>query len=164
MIRIRDANIDDLPRIRNLASEIWPVAYGKILSTSQLAYMLEMMYSISSLTDQMQRLGHTFLLMTDDELPVGFASFSRHENENVFHLNKIYVLPGYQGKNLGKQLLNHVIESIKKEDASALQLNVNRHNKALHFYEKQGFKIIGKEDIDIGGGYFMNDYVMELKL
>jgi ribosomal protein S18 acetylase RimI-like enzyme len=43
-------------------------------------------------------------------------------------------------------------------------VNVNRHNKALHFYEKYGFKIIREEDIDIGEGYFMNDYVMELKL
>jgi ribosomal protein S18 acetylase RimI-like enzyme len=41
---------------------------------------------------------------------------------------------------------------------------VNRHNRALHFYEKQGFKIIREEDIDIGSGYFMNDYVMELTI
>ena len=61
-------------------------------------------------------------------------------------------------------MLDHVIATVKNLGASALQLNVNRHNKALHFYEKQGFKIIRKEDIDIGSGYFMNDYVLELKL
>jgi ribosomal protein S18 acetylase RimI-like enzyme len=61
------------------------------------------------------------------------------------------------------KLLYHIIGEIKKTGATSLQLNVNRHNKALHFYEKQGFKIIRKEDINIGSGYFMNDYVMELK-
>jgi hypothetical protein len=41
---------------------------------------------------------------------------------------------------------------------------VNRYNKAKGFYEKLGFKVIGKEDIDIGNGYLMNDYVMQLEI
>ena len=61
-------------------------------------------------------------------------------------------------------MLDYIIEEIKKSGAKALQLNVNRYNSAVHFYEKQGFKIIREEDIDIGEGFFMNDYVMELKL
>ena len=68
-----------------------------------------------------------------------------------------------KGKISANKFLNYVITEIKKTGATSLQLNVNRHNKALHFYEKQGFKIIREEDIDIGEGYFMNDYVMELK-
>ena len=43
-----------------------------------------------------------------------------------------------------------------------LELNVNRYNKARFFYLKQGFIMIGEEDIEIGEGYFMNDYIMEL--
>ena len=42
-----------------------------------------------------------------------------------------------------------------------LELNVNRHNDAFHFYTKLGFSISKEEDNDIGEGYFMNDYVME---
>jgi ribosomal protein S18 acetylase RimI-like enzyme len=74
------------------------------------------------------------------------------------------VHPDQQGKKLGKKMLDYIIEHIKNAGAKALQLNVNRHNKALYFYEKQGFKMIRSEDIDIGSGYFMNDYVMELKV
>jgi ribosomal protein S18 acetylase RimI-like enzyme len=43
-------------------------------------------------------------------------------------------------------------------------LNVNRNNKALGFYQKFGFVILREEDIDIGNGYFMNDYIMVCKL
>ena len=50
------------------------------------------------------------------------------------------------------------------ENARSLLLNVNRHNKAISFYKKYGFDIIAEEDIDIGNGYYMNDYVMEKKL
>jgi ribosomal protein S18 acetylase RimI-like enzyme len=163
MIKIKPAGIQDLPVIRNLAYEIWPLAYEKILGKAQLDYMLTKIYSASSLEHQMNVLEHHFILVFEDKNPIGFAAFSSHINPFIYHLNKIYVLPGQQGKNVGKQILDYVIAEIKKTGATSLQLNVNRHNRALHFYEKQGFKIIREEDIDIGEGYFMNDYVMELK-
>ncbi len=163
MIKIRPAQITDLPTIHRLAHEIWPSAYLEILGEAQLNYMLEKMYSLPSLEHQLSVLNHHFILATENEIPVGFASYSPHENKDSYHLNKIYVLPNQQGKNIGKQMLNYVISEIKKTCASSLQLNVNRYNKALQFYQKLGFKIIRKEDNDIGSGYFMNDYVLELQ-
>jgi ribosomal protein S18 acetylase RimI-like enzyme len=165
MISIRKAEPEDLTTIHDLAYEIWPAAYLEILGQAQLDYMLEKMYSLPSLEHQYNILKHHFILITDDDVPVGFSSFSSHDNDaSVYHLNKIYVHPDQQGKKLGKKMLDYIIEHIKNAGAKALQLNVNRHNKALYFYEKQGFKMIRSEDIDIGSGYFMNDYVMELKV
>lgn len=164
MIDIKPAEKKDLEIINRLAYEIWPFAYGEILSTEQLKYMLEKFYSIPSLQHQQKSLKHEFIIVFENEVPIGFASFSAQaDNLSIYHLNKIYVLPKRQGKNVGKQLLDYVISSAKNNGAISLQLNVNRNNKALQFYEKQGFIVIGKEDIDIGEGYFMNDYVMELK-
>lgn len=164
MIQIRTVHIKDLTTIHDLAHQIWPSAYLEILGQEQLDYMLEKIYSIPSLEHQLSVLKHQFIMVLENEISIGFASFSAHKNSTIFHLNKIYVLPQQQGKNIGKQILNFVISQIKKTGATALQLNVNRHNKALHFYEKQGFKIIREEDIDIGSGYFMNDFVMQLNL
>ena len=45
-----------------------------------------------------------------------------------------------------------------------LQLTVNRNNKSLSFYQKLGFKIIGEQNLDIGSGYFMDDYIMEREI
>ncbi len=96
-------------------------------------------------------------------MPIGFASFSPKEEEiSVFHLYKIYVPPRQQGTGTGKMLLDYVINAIKKRGATALTLNVNRYNKARYFYEKRGFTIAHEVDIDIGEGYFMNDYIMKL--
>ena len=163
MIEIKPAKVEDLVTIHQLAHETWPSAYLEILGQQQLDYMLDKIYSLSSLQHQATVLHHQFIILFENGVPAGFASYSSHEDSSVYHLNKIYVLPSSQGKNLGKKLLNHVIIQIKKTGSASLQLNVNRYNKALHFYEKQGFKIIREEDIDIGSGYFMNDYVMELK-
>ena len=55
-------------------------------------------------------------------------------------------------------------EEIKKQKASSLFLQVNRYNKSKTFYEKLGFTEVAFINLDIGNGYFMNDYVMEKKL
>ena len=165
MYNIIHATNNHIEVIQALAHEIWPKAYGAILSEAQLEYMLKLFYSHASLQDQIETRHHTFILIKDENHFVGFASFCPHvENKAIFHLNKIYVLPSEQGKHAGKQMLDYVIEQIKKENGTSLQLNVNRHNKAFHFYEKQGFTILREEDIDIGEGYWMNDWVMERKL
>ena len=163
MTKIIKASPDDLRIIQDLAKKIWPFAYGEILSVDQLEYMLGKFYSIDSLTAQMKKLHHEFYLALNGANPVGFISVGKSQNDpSIFVLHKIYVLPKFQGKNIGKSLLNFAIEKTKTDGGLALELNVNRYNKALHFYEKNGFEVILEEDIDIGNGFFMNDYRMQL--
>jgi GNAT superfamily N-acetyltransferase len=165
MKSIRQAGIEDVPIIRDLARMIWPEAYGTILSPEQLSYMLDRFYSIPSLEIQIKDYHHNFILVLKNNKPVGFASFSpKPPDMNIIRLHKIYILPQEQGNGTGKFLLQNVIEGAKLLGGRKLELNVNRNNKARIFYEKQGFFITGEEDIDIGNGYFMNDYIMELWL
>ncbi|MBN8859971.1 MAG: GNAT family N-acetyltransferase [Sphingobacteriales bacterium] len=165
MITLHEGNIKDILLIRALTFKIWPETYGAILSREQMDYMLEMMYSPSSLEKQMLEQGHNFIIAYENDRAIGFASYACKENNSAaYKLHKIYVLPNLQGKGVGKKLIDHIIRSILPLGAKTLELNVNRYNTARTFYEKQGFEIIKTEDIAIGNGYFMNDYVMEKKL
>ncbi len=161
---IRTANLQDIPVIQQLAHQIWPVTYGNLMSADRLQYMLQLIYSVEALQQQMEQLGHTFLLATIAGEPVGFASYSVTATKNVYKLQKIYINTSIQGKGIGRSLINEVVGRIKPLQAVALVLNVKRDNPARTFYEKLGFVITKEEDIDIGNGYFMNDYVMEKKL
>jgi GNAT superfamily N-acetyltransferase len=161
-ILIREANASDIPLINRLAHVIWPFTYKEILSAAQLDYMLELIYGEASLKKQFNE-GHKFLILEENNEPVAFADYNLLK-EAVYKLNKIYVLQSQQGKGIGKLLIEDVIERVKAKHATALLLNVNRHNKARQFYERLGFTVISEEDIDIGEGYFMNDYIMRLDL
>ena len=66
--------------------------------------------------------------------------------------------------NVGRSLLECVLEEVGIEGGKKLQLNVNRNNKAISFYEKLGFTIIGEENVDIGNGVIQEDYVMEKEI
>lgn len=159
MYKIRNATTEDISLIRELTFQVWPQTYAAILSKEQITYMLEMMYSEASLIKQMED-GCRFIIASENEEPVGFASFQQTE-PGVFKLHKIYVLTSQQGKGTGKFIIDHIINEIKSQNAKALQLQVNRYNKAIDFYLKSGFRIVKEIDLEIGEGYFMNDYVME---
>ena len=79
-------------------------------------------------------------------------------------IHKIYVKPNFQKKGVGRALLNHSIDIAFDLDQSSLHLNVNRFNDAVGFYKHLGFKTLKEENIDIGKGFLMEDFVMELNL
>jgi ribosomal protein S18 acetylase RimI-like enzyme len=107
--------------------------------------------------------GHHFIVAEENKAVIGFASFNLIK-PLTFKLQKLYVLPSEQKSGAGRLLLDAVIERIKVKGAQKLQLNVNRHNKAISFYEKMGFSIVQEDDINIGHEFYMNDYVMEKNL
>lgn len=163
-MRIFQADKNQLHIVRDLAYKIWPDAYGEILSEAQLDYMLENFYAIPALETQMEN-HHVFLLAEENGIFYGFAAYEVNCNTTgKTKLHKIYVLPETQGRGLGKLLLNEVETAAKQAGNSHLFLNVNRYNIAQEFYKRLGFEIVHEEDIEIGNGYLMEDFVMEKSL
>lgn len=165
MFTIRKATTADCTLIQKLAQQTFPVTYRGILSPEQINYMMEWMYSLDNIRKQMEEEGHIYLLAYKEREAAGYVSVQPQE-ENVFHLQKIYVLPYYQGAHCGSFLFREAIKYIKETHPSPCQveLNVNRHNKALHFYEHMGMKKLREGDFPIGNGYYMNDYIMGLEI
>jgi diamine N-acetyltransferase len=163
MLTVTKATTADIPLVRQLTFAIWPQTYSHMISQQQIDYMLEQMYNPTTLQKQMEEDECKFIIVYDDAEPVAFASYNETEPQ-LWKLNKIYILPSQQGKGTGKFIIHYIVDEIKQKAAKALQLQVNRENKAKDFYENLGFEIIKTADFDIGNGYFMNDYVMELKL
>lgn len=156
----RKAGIRDINSIMELAVATWYPSYGNILSKNQIDYMLDLFYSPAALTSQMQS-GHYFLVLSDNGKDIGFASFEPHYNkEGATKIHKLYVLPQQQGSGGGRLLMSAIESHAAANGDKAITLNVNRFNKALNFYLKSGFEITGVEDIDIGHGYLMEDYIM----
>ena len=174
MFSLKKVAEESIPTIQALAEKTWSIAYASILPPAQMSYMLEMFYSTNALIKQMQQ-GHQFILVADEEKAHGFASYSTkdlmirkevaiHKPANHYRLHKLYISPDQQGKGLGQLAINFIVADIKANGGTEIELNVNRSNKAIGFYSKYGFQILRHEDNDIGNGYFMNDYVMQLSL
>lgn len=154
----------DLGDISQLASIIWPPAFKEILTAEQSKFMLEWMYNLNTLENQIDN-GHLFFLMKDNQQNIGFVGLQPDFPEKgKLRIHKIYLSPECQGKKYGAWMMNQVEEQAQNMSLNYLHLNVNRQNKATDFYKKGGFEILYSEDIEIGNGYFMNDFVMQKKL
>ena len=164
MLSIRRASENDCELIRRLAGEVFPATYRDILTPAQLDYMMEWMYSAKSLSEQF-RAGHVWFIASSDGEPCGYVSVER-QGDDLFHLQKIYVLPRFQGLGAGAFLFRHAVEHIRSVHPApcTMELNVNRSNPALHFYERMGMRRLREGDFPIGDGYYMNDYIMGLEI
>ena len=165
MFTIRKATSADCGLIHKLAWQIFPETYKEILSKEQIEYMMEWMYSLESIRQQMEEEGHVYLIACEECEAAGYVSVQQ-QGKDLFHLQKIYVLPYYQGAHCGSFLFSEAVKYIRDVHPAPciMELNVNRNNKAVGFYEHMGMKKSREGDFPIGNGYYMNDNIMQLKI
>ncbi|MBQ0080444.1 MAG: GNAT family N-acetyltransferase [Alistipes sp.] len=162
-VAIRRASLKDIPLIREMASVVFVATYRSILSSQQLQYMMEWMYSFESLRSQMSS-GHVFFIAPEK----GYVSLREDNSRDgmpCFHLEKLYVMPEIQHHGVGRALFLKALDYVRSQAPRAvMELNVNRNNSARAFYERMGMRIIRSGDFPIGNGFFMNDYIMGFEI
>lgn len=164
MISIRKATPNDILQIRSLAEVVFPATYTPLLPEGQVEYMMQWMYSEESLRRQMAE-GHTYYIAFFEETPCGYLSVEQ-QAESLFHLQKIYILPAFQGRGIGERLFQQAVAHARQRGIlpATLELNVNRENRAVGFYQRMGMRRARTVDVEIGEGFYMNDYIMALEI
>lgn len=164
------AGEDELVQIHDMAEVVFRHTYRDILSPEQMEYMMEWMYSLPNLHKQLKE-GHVYHVAYDGQRPCGYVSVQPDgiddEEVPVYHLHKIYVLPSEQGNGLGAILLRTALDFVRSQVPlfpARVELNVNRNNPAVGFYEHMGMRILRQGDFHIGSGFYMNDYIMGLDI
>lgn len=160
---IRRLKAEEAEKLAALAREIWLRHYPAIISPEQIDYMLAQRYTPALIRCQLANPEHGWWVAEQDESLIGFAHTVLMEDQ--CKLDKLYVHPDHQRHGLGAALLEQAREWTHKAGKTRLTLQVNRHNSlALSAYRKYGFVITEARVFNIGGGFVMDDYFMELKL
>ena len=150
----------DIDMLIPLAYRIWHAHYPGIITPEQINYMLERGYTRQVILEEMASQGVSWLAIRTGDAMIGFASLGPHSPDSM-KLHKLYLLPDYHGMGIGARTLAEVEQIARDNAATALVLNVNRHNpKAIHSYERAGWQIAEEVVVDIGNGFVMDDFVM----
>lgn len=155
-LSFRKANAEDIPLINELAQKIWREHYPAIISMKQIEFMLLNRYSTKAIEEGMKYGEKYFLAYSGDEA-VGYASIEW--KGEFYYLHKFYIDVSKHRSGIGKRFFDYLLSQIDASKPIILQVN-RTNNKAINFYFKVGFIIETVDDFDIGGGYFMNDFVM----
>jgi N-acetylglutamate synthase-like GNAT family acetyltransferase len=161
-MQFRKAVISDIPVIQQIAEKAWRPTYSHILSEDQTIYMLAMMYGTEVLMKQINS-QIAFYLAVDEDLVIGYFAMEITELSKM-KLHKIYLDPDQKSKGAGTKIIEFIKDVAFKAGVRQIELNVNKFNSAVQFYEKIGFFRAKEMVLDIGNGYVMDDYVMQLNL
>ncbi|WP_395783549.1 GNAT family N-acetyltransferase [Aquirufa sp.] len=161
-MQFRKAVISDIPVIQQIAEKAWRPTYSHILSEDQTIYMLAMMYGTEVLMKQINS-QIAFYLAVEEDLVIGYFAMEITEPSKM-KLHKIYLDPDQKSKGAGTKIIEFIKDVAFKAGVRQIELNVNKFNSAVQFYEKIGFFRAKEMVLDIGNGYVMDDYVMQLNL
>lgn len=150
--------------IEAAAKRIWPEAYSSILKPGQIEHMLEMMYSPAALSRDFHS-GIQYRWIKKAGTRKGFLAYGPVSRGSSCELHKLYVEAEVRGQGIGKGAIETLTHELEKVGAKSIRLRVNRHNEtAIYFYQRVGFSITEEDKLDIGGGFVMDDFLMEKPL
>lgn len=165
MVSIVEASEKDYQAIRWNANQSWAQAFGGISTEVQTGYMLEMMYSITSITRQPRDKKQKICLAADDTGYLGYATYEiNYRGLPKVKINKIFILPPKQGTGIEKLLIDKVSKIARENKNYTLVLNIDRGDPAFRTYEKLGFHKTGRENVLIGTSLLIEEYIMEKRL
>ncbi len=149
-------------RVAALAAEIWREHYTPILGREQVEYMLDKFQSAEAMAQQIGE-GYRYYLMEVGGKAAGYAAI-KPEGETMF-LSKIYVSQPYRRQKLAARTLSYLEEIAREQHCHSMYLTVNKHNSgSIAAYQKLGFQKVRTQKEDIGGGFFMDDDIMEKEI
>ncbi len=162
---IRVETDEQLKTLAEKANIVWHEFFPCILTGGQIDYMVEKFQSYNAMKNQMENDGYEYYFITADDKILGYTGIKKEtENEKLF-LSKLYLLKENRGKGYASEAFKFLINYCMGNGLKSIYLTVNKQNEhTIAVYKKKGFEVIDTQVADIGCGYVIDDYIMELKL
>ena len=155
----------EIEQVATLARYIWTEHYVPIIGSTQVEYMLDRFQSAAAIKQQIND-GHEYFLIrvTPDDAVVGYMDVVTQPDASKLFLSKLYVSVGARGNGLGRQLFDHARTLARQRNLATLWLTVNKFNPSLQTYLRWGMVNTGSIVKDIGNGFVMDDYQLEISV
>ncbi len=159
---VRRAVPSDVPALARVHIDTWRATYRGIVPD---AYLDSLNYNrgesgwkrmLSDLdSPEAEQSGKCVLVAESPDCGVvGFASFGPNRDQDTEHdgeLYAIYVLPTYQGRGAGRELISETARMMSVSGFRSMVVWVLSANPARRFYERSGGSEVRQRKIKIGG-------------
>ena len=140
--------------LRAFMSPLWHETYGDFLPREQIEFLLDKYFSKEGLQFYREQ-GYEYRnIMSDQNERVGVLVYVQREKDT--YMDKLYLLPQARGKGYPAFVFAYLCSFGKDVRLSANQKNA----RALKCYQKNGFVIEEKMDIQLGHGMVNCDYIL----
>jgi diamine N-acetyltransferase len=162
-----------LAAVAGLAHEIWYEYYVPLIGRAQVDYMVSRFQSSEAMAQQIREDYEYFLIQrgtvrhgpaAGQGRSIGYCAVQPQPAESSLFLSKLYLLRDARGAGTGRECMEFIEQLARRRGLTLLWLTVNKGNPAVKAYERLGFRIAADLVMDIGAGFFMDDYRMEKSL
>lgn len=156
----------DFALLRDLATRIWRQAYTGMIPDAQIEYMLGNRFADEAIERVLHDPDRWLEILRVGGAAVGYCGGEVVAAEpDTLKLGQLYLLDAFRGRGLGRFMLERVEERARQLGKGTIFLQVHKRNTAAQaFYRAAGFTLRGPAVFDIGGGFFMDDYLLEKRL
>jgi ribosomal protein S18 acetylase RimI-like enzyme len=150
-IVIRPWQKSDLTAIRRITWQSWVSTYSAFIPESDLRSYFDIHYTEAALVTMFDDpSAHGFIAELDDHI-AGYIRLFFNRDENRLYAPSLYFLPDFQGRGMGRRLLEAAEGYAKEKNLDELWIGVMIKNRqALDFYKKAGFIFIREEPFTMG--------------
>ena len=156
MVAIVKAKLKDAADIVKIGKMSFLDAHKSSASAESLQSYLDKNFTVSILQKELTKSSNLFYLIYYKKQLAGYSKIILNENHpniksnTVTKLERLYLLKAFYDYKLGYRLLQFNVELSKKKMQSGMWLFVWTENeRAINFYKKTGFTIVGQHDFKI---------------
>lgn len=154
---------EQIQQIAELAVVIWNEHFTPIIGKKQVDYMVEKFQSYPALKGQISE-GYEYYQLYDGDEFCGYTGIHPDSDGRLF-LSKLYIKKECRGRHLATKAFHFLKDLCEKRGYPAIWLTCNKYNEdSLAVYRHLGFETIDTQEADIGGGFIMDDYIMEYRM
>ncbi len=145
-------------------------SHGNAGKTTDINIYLNKNYNHDSFKAELSDPENIYYIIYHDKKLAGYSKIlfniphSHIQEKNVTKLERLYLLEEFYGLGLGFELFEFNLELSKQQKQAGMWLFVWKGNpRAVRFYEKAGFKVIGSYDFKISETHSNPNHQMYLK-
>lgn len=170
MQNIQKATTKNAKELAIIAKESFLPAHGHSASKEEISNYLNENFSETNFIKELSNPDNHYYLIYHENKIAGYSKITLNTSnknipkQNITYMSRLYLLKEYYGLNLGKQLFDFNIEFSKQHNQQGIWLAVWIENpRAINFYTKMGFKIVGEYDFRISATHTNPNHIMYLK-
>lgn len=167
---IRKCTLDDIHILHEFSYKTYNETFRPMNTPSNMKAYLEQAFDINKLRNELSNSSSLFyFLYADKKLAVylklnEYAAQTDINDPQSMEIERIYVTKEFQGSGLGGIMLNKAIDIATIRKKSYIWLGVwEKNNKAILFYKKNGFYVVGKHFF-LMGEEEQTDFIMRKDL
>ncbi len=167
-IIFKKLNISDVENLQKISIQTFRETFEEVNTEEDMQQYIEENLSLESLKSELENPNSEFYFAENEGEILGYLKLNfknaqtEKMNDNHFEIERIYVLKEFLGKKIGQFLFEKSIEIGKELNLEYIWLGVWKKNeRAIKFYEKNGFEIFGKHDFVLGNDV-QTDLMMKL--